>query len=116
MAVEESGDALPIRSGGRWAMPSGIETRNSLPLPGGLSTRTPPAVQPSQLLYQRQSDSGTLVTAAPRSLDAMEPIENMGQGLPGDAKPGVADRELGAAIHRPQPHRDFTVQGKLECV
>ena len=53
------------RSAGRCAEPRGIVTVKVLPRPTSLSTRDRAAVQPDQLLHQRQPDAAALVASAP---------------------------------------------------
>ena len=99
-AVEPSVRAAPIRSAGRWAVPSGIDTTKVLPCPKVLSARDRAAVELDQLLDQGQADAGPLVRPAARPLDPVEPLEEAGQLLGRDARPGVADGQLRRAADR----------------
>src|SRR5215831_15456431 len=84
---------------------------------GALDTYRP-AVQPHQLLCQREPDAAALMRARPRAFDAVEALEDAWQLGGRDAHTGVAHRELDilAAINRTQRHRDSTIEGVLEGV
>ena len=63
---------------------------NVVPAPTALSTSIVAAVQPHQLLHQREADAAALEAAALRALDAVEALEQARQLLLRNADAGVA--------------------------
>ena len=109
--------APPTRSAGRCALPSGIDTVNVVPSPTALSTRIVAAVQPHQLVHQRQADARALVGARARALDAVEALEQARQLVLRDADAGVRDRQLDAVAARRAASRAIAaVERELERV
>ena len=78
----------------------------------------PAAVQPDQLLHQREPDAAAFDAAAAGAFDAMKAFEQPRQLLRRNAGAGVAHRDLGGAAVRTGPHldRDFTLEGELERI
>ncbi len=74
------------------------------------------AVQPRQLLHEREADAAALEGPGAGVLDAVEPLEEVRQLLGGDARPGVAHGQPDAAALAPQPDLDFALEGELEGV
>ena len=106
----------PIWSGGRWADPSGTVTVNVVPSPDDALGGDGAAVQLDQLLHQRQPDAAALVGAAPCVLDPVEPLEQPGHLLGGDARAGVPHPQLGGRPGLPQRDGDLALEGELEGV
>ena len=75
-----------------------------------------PAVQLDQLVDQRQSDPGALVRAPLDAAHSMEPVEQPGQLVLGDADAGVRDGQLGRRVDASQRHGDLAVEGELDRV
>ena len=86
-SVRAAPDAGPAAGG---AAPSGIATVKRAALAELALDRDRAAVQPDQLLHQRQADAGALVGAAARALDAVEALEQLRQLVGRDAGAGVA--------------------------
>ena len=114
--VEAAVRPSPIWSGGRWADPSGTVTVNVVPSPDVALGGDRAAVQPDQLLHQRQPDAAALVGPAPRVLDPVEPLEQPGHLLGGDARAGVPHPQLGGVAGLPQRDGDLALEGELEGV
>ena len=78
----------------------------------------PAAVQPDQLLHQREPDAAAFDAAAAGAFDAMKAFEQPRQLLRRNAGTGVAHRDLGGTAVRTGPHldRDFTLEGELERI
>ncbi len=76
------------------------------------------AMQPDQLLHQRQADAAALEGAAARALDPAEALEQMGQLLGRHAGAGIAHHQFGGpAVARDRhPNRDLALEGELEGV
>ena len=64
-----------------------------VPSPGALSTRARAAVQPHQIVDQREADARALVGPRAGALDAVEPLEQPRDVGPGDADAGVTHRQ-----------------------
>ena len=79
--------------------------------------RDRPAVQPHQLLHQRQPDARCPRASGPAALDAVEALEQARQLALGDAAAGVAHRQLGRpAAVAAQRDRDPALERELEGV
>ena len=74
------------------------------------------AVQPDQLLDQRQADAAALVGPRPGVLDAVEPLEQPRHLRGGHADPGVGDGDHRVGVLAPTPDRDGAVEGELQRV
>ena len=75
------------------------------------------AVQPHQLLDQREADAGALVGAAARALDPVEALEQPRQLGRGDADAGVARRSARPrGLRSAERDRDPALEGELEGV
>ena len=61
---------------GRWAVPSGMRTVNSVPLAERARRADGAAVQGDEFAHQREADARALVRAPGRALDAMEALED----------------------------------------
>ena len=57
-------------------MPFGIVTVSVVPWPGTLVTSQHAAMQPHEIVHERQSDAGAFVRSRARALDAVEPLED----------------------------------------
>ena len=69
-----------------------------------------------QLVNQGQADARPLLRAAPRVLDAVEPLEDMWDLLGRNADSRVADLQLHGALRGRDDDGDLTLEGVLECV
>ena len=76
--------SAPIRSAGRCALPRGIETVNVVPWPSARAHGHRAAVQPHELVHQRQADPRALVRARARA-----------RARGGSARTGAAARARG---------------------
>ena len=95
--VEASGAALPDLVGRQVGRPQRHGDGERRALPDDALGGDGAAVQLDQLLHQRQPDAAAFVGAAPRVLDPVEPLEQPGHLLGGDARAGVPHPQFGAA-------------------
>ena len=82
----------------------------SVPRPTSLSTSIDAAVQPHQLLHQRETDAAAFVRAAARAFDAVKALEQTRQLVRGNAGAGVAHASRPSA-----PPADFDAQGDCDA-
>ena len=87
-------DELPRRAQSAPAadaiVPAGMVTVNVVPRPSVLCDGDAAAVQPYQLLHEREADAGAFVRPRARVLHAVEPLEHARQVGCGNADAGVA--------------------------
>ena len=103
IAVDASGGPASMRSAGRCARPVGIWTVNTDPSSTRARHRNRAAMEPDQLVRQRQADARAFVRARPGALDAVESLEHARQLRLGNADAGIANVELHHCPALPQP-------------
>src|SRR5947209_2891619 len=74
------------------------------------------AMQPAELLYQREADASALERPGARVLQSMEPLEDPRQLALRDAAAGVVHRQLYVIATPREGHADLAVECELERV
>src|SRR6185312_6875020 len=74
------------------------------------------AMEPHELLHQRESDAGPLDRARLPGLTAIEPLEEVGHVLLCDATSGIAYLEVSRVAMRVETNRHRAVKGEFESV
>ena len=73
-------------------------------------------MQPGQLLYERETDSGAFVRSRPRVFDSMESFEHAAKVCLGDADAGVDYAQVDTIVVRAELHPYFAFERELDGI